>query len=103
MVSLEQWLLWLSEPSGIGAAAGVVLSWVAEYFPWWYPHLAPRWKRLVFLAVCLALPLAAAWTRTQLGYVEGSLELYWQAIAAGALAFSSGQGFHGLKYMGRKR
>ena len=99
--TLEQWLVWLSEPSGLSVAAGVGISWLAEYFPWWYPQLAPKWKRLVFLAACLLLSLATAFLRAQLGYAEPTIDLYWNAIAAGGMAFGVGQTVHAVRFMGR--
>ena len=89
-MTFADFLSWLSTPSGIAIAAGVVLSWLADAVPR-YTYLSPKQKRLVFLAACLLLPLLAATLRGAAGYAAWTLDpLYWQALTAGATAFGAG-------------
>lgn len=89
-MSWESFLTYLSEPNGIAVAVGVLWSFVIEYIPK-FEVLYPKWKRLAFLAFCLAIPLGAA----GLGVLTLDWPLdfeatFWPAITAGALAFGSG-------------
>ncbi len=82
--------------SGPAAAVivGVLLSWVVELNPR-YEEFAPKVKRLVFAALCLAVPLLAAALRGALGYVEWSFDpLFWHALWAGAAAIGVGTVVH---------
>jgi hypothetical protein len=102
-VTFEQFLNWLSEPSGIAIAVGALLSAVMEYWPA-YQHLAAKTKRLLFAALCLAIPVIVAVVKTQLGYADGTWEgTYWDAVVAGFMAFGGGQGLHAVRYMGKSR
>ena len=86
-------LVYASGP-GVAAVIGVVLSFVVEYSDG-YGALAARQKRLVFLALCLAVPVLAALLRVAWGYVVLSWDpLVWQAILAGGTAFLTGQITH---------
>jgi len=93
-LSWEGFLRLLSTPNGIAAAVGVVLSFVAEYIPK-YENLAPKMKRLVFLGICLVVPLLAA----VLGIltVDWALsweDTFWPALLAAAIAFGGGTVAH---------
>ncbi len=86
-------LIYASGP-GVAAVIGVVLSFVVEYWAG-YGALAARYKRLVFMGLCLAVPVLAALLRVAWGYVALSWDpLVWQAILAGGTAFLTGQITH---------
>lgn len=79
---------WLRGP-GINAAIGFLMSFVVEWFPRW-DDLAPRIKRLVMLAFCMALPLLATLLGTLTGYLDSSFALtWWPALVSGLAAFAS--------------
>jgi len=83
--------------TGLGAAVGVVLSYVVE---WWkgYEFLSAQFKRVVFLAICLAIPLAAAGVGIlSCGQPAGFMETWWPALVAGFVAFSAGTVAHTRK------
>ena len=94
--TFDSWLILASGPL-VAAIVGVVLSWVVEFLPR-YEELAPKVKRLVFAALCMAVPLLAAALRGALGYVEWSFDpLFWHAIWAGAAAIGMGNLAHTRK------
>jgi len=96
------WAEALAYASGPGVAAviGVVLSFLIEYWDG-YGALVPRMKRLVFMALCLAVPVVAAFVRVAWGYVALSWDpLMWQAILSGGTAFLTGQITHVRKLPG---
>jgi len=79
---------------GVAAVIGVALSFLIEYWDG-YGALVPRMKRLVFMALCLVVPVAAAFLRVVWGYVVLSWDpLMWRAILAGGTAFLTGQITH---------
>lgn len=87
-MSLTEFLLWCRTPSGINATIGVVLSFVLEWWPA-YTEQEPRVKRLVALALCCAVPLAATiasddWSQTGV----------WEALGAAFTAFTASQAVH---------
>jgi hypothetical protein len=87
------WLEWASGPL-IPAIVAFVLSFVVEYFPQ-YEALAPKVKRLVFLGLCMIVPLLAATARGALGYEPWSFDpLYWHALWAGFAAYGVGNVTH---------
>jgi len=93
-LSWADFLRWCSEPSGVTIAVGVALSYLAQYVPR-YELLPPKWKRAVFLAVCLFIPLLAATIGAATGVFSWSWEpTYWGAIVAGFTAFASGTAAH---------
>ena len=90
----EAFLQSLSQPNGIAAAVGVVLSFIVEYIPN-YEALDPKYKRLIFLALCFVVPLAAA----GLGVATAGWPLtweptFWNAVLAGGITFSGGNIAH---------
>ncbi len=96
-MTFEQFLSWLSTPSGIAIAVGVLLSWLIDYLPR-YGYLSPKEKRLVYLGLCLLIPLLAATLRGLAGYASWTFDpLYWQALTAGATAFGAGTLAHTAK------
>lgn len=78
---------------GIGAVLGFVLSWVVEWYPKW-DTLAARVKRLALLALCFAIGLALAVLRWRLCGTALSIEIVWDALAAGFAAFTMSQTAH---------
>ena len=83
--------------AGLGAAVGVVLSYLIE---WWkgYADLTAQAKRLVFLVICLVLPLAAAGVGIlSCGQSAGFAETWWPALVAGFVAFGTGTAAHTRK------
>ena len=86
-------LLYASGP-GVAAVVGGALSFLVEYWPG-YTALAPRNKRLVFIGLCLAVPVLAATLRGLWGYAAWGWEtLYWPALLAGGTAYFTGQVAH---------
>ena len=95
MLSWCDALVWLQSVEGVVAGVlGVGLSWLIDYVPG-FVGLAPRWKRLIILGLCLGVPLlsvlVAVWTGC-FGVPSG--DAIWQAVAAGAVAFSTSQIAH---------
>ena len=89
-MSWSDFLALLSQPNGIAAAVGIGLSFVTEYIPG-YEALVPKWKRLIFLVFCLAIPLAAAGLAILTAGAPLSWELtFWPALLAGGTAFAGG-------------
>ena len=96
-MSWSDFLALLSQPNGIAAAVGVSLSFVTEYIPG-YEALVPKWKRLIFLAFCLVIPLAAAGLGVLTAGWALSWELtFWPALLAGGIAFGGGTVAHARK------
>ena len=96
-MSWAEFLLYLLSPEGIGVAAGIAWSLLADYIPQ-FEALQRKYKRLVFFAVCMAFPLVAA----ALGILTKSWPAdfeatFWPALSAGALAFASGTITHTAK------
>lgn len=84
----------LSSPNGIAAIVGVLLSYVAEYFPG-FDALMPKWKRLVFFGACFIIPLIAAGLGILTADWPASWEAtFWPAILAGGIAFGGGTVAH---------
>ena len=93
-MSWSDFLALLSQPNGIAAAVGIGLSFVTEYIPG-YEALVPKWKRLIFLVLCLAIPLAAAGLGVLTVGWSLSWELtFWPALLAGGIAFGGGTVAH---------
>lgn len=83
-------VLGLQTSSILHGAAGVALSYVIE---WWkgYANLSAQVKRLVFLGLCLVIPLAAAGVGVlSCGQSAAFVETWWPASVAGLTVFSSG-------------
>ena len=80
---------------GVGAIAGVLLSWLADYVPA-FTTLDPKVKRLVFLGVSLLVPIVASLVMVATGVVVLSWDpLIWDAIVAGITAFGAGTVLNG--------
>ena len=91
-----EFLLWL-QGAGLGAAVGVALSYVVE---WWkgYENLTAQAKRLVFLALCLVIPLYSAGVGIlSCGQSPSFMDTWWPALVAGFVAFGSGTAAHTRK------
>ena len=83
----------LQGPS-LGAAAGVALSYLIEIWKG-YSNLSAVGKRVVFLALCLVIPLAAVGVGILMcGQSAAFAETWWPAIAAGLVAFGTGTAAH---------
>ena len=86
----SEFLSFLSKPNGIAIAVGIVLSLAIEYWPA-FETLAAKWKRAIFFAVCLVIPLLAALLGALTAGWSWAWELtFWPALVAGAAAFASG-------------
>lgn len=95
--SWEEFLFYLSAPSGVSVVVGLLVSWLIEYVPQ-FEQLAARWKRLVFLGFSLLVPLAAAGLGVlSAGWPTGWDATWWPALVAGVLAFGSGTALHARK------
>jgi hypothetical protein len=93
-MSWYDFLRYVGSPLGAGAAVGVLLSLLAEYWPE-YDSLAPKAKRLLFALLCFLFPLASATLLALAGFVPWSWDpLYWDALQAGAAAFAAGTLVH---------
>lgn len=93
LVDFADFLAYLVQPTGIAAAAGFVLSLLAEYLPP-YQDLADKWKQIVFFGICEAVPLAATGLGIWLLGWEASIDLFWKAVQAGYIAFGTGTVIH---------
>lgn len=94
-MSWSEFLSYLSQPNGIAVGAGIVWSLIVEYWPAQFGTLAPRWKRLLFFAVSLAIPLIAAGLGVLTADWSASFEAtFWPALVAGFIAFTSGTVAH---------
>jgi hypothetical protein len=88
--SWSAFLSWLSEPSGVSLAAGVLLSILVEYWPR-FATFTKKIKRVVFVGLCAAVPvLAAVLGILTLGWSPGWAETFWPAIVTGLFVFGSG-------------
>ena len=80
-------------PESLGLLVGVALSYLAEYWQG-YQGLEPKWKRLIFLGFCLAVPFAAL----GVAHLASCPFVTWQeALMAGILAFAAGTLAHTRK------
>ena len=91
--TFDTWLQWASGPL-VAAIVAVLLSWFVEWWPA-YEGWAPRVKRVVFLGLCLIVPVLAATARGAFGYTPWSFDpLYWHAIWHGFAAYGAGNIAH---------
>ena len=96
-MSWSNFLAYLSQPNGISAAVGALLSIILEYWPQ-FDALASRYKRLVFFVLCMAVPLAgAALGILTAEWPAGFEATFWPALVAGFVAFASGTALHARK------
>lgn len=96
-MSWGDFLKFMSEPNGISVIVGVVLSWLGEYVPG-FTELLPKWKRLVFLAVCVLIPLVAAALRVWTAGASAGWDVtWWPSLVAGGMSFAAGQVAHTRK------
>ena len=83
-------LVWLAEPSGISVVVGVLMSIGYEYVSG-LGNLAPKWRRVAFLGLCVSVPvIGAALGVLTAGWSPGWADTFWPALVAGVLAFGSG-------------
>jgi len=79
---------------GISIAIGFVMSFVIEWFPSWN-DVDPKAKRMAFFAMSLVIPVGAAAIGGVLGYWGWDFAtVFWPAIIAGFVSFSSGTMAH---------
>lgn len=94
MITWKQFLVLLSTPSAIPLILGALMSVIAEFVPGW-ADLDAKWKRAIFFATSIAIPvLAAALGVLTLGWPASWAETFWPAIMAGFVAFGSGTVAH---------
>ena len=90
-------VLGLQTATILHGAAGIALSYIIE---WWkgYANLDAQVKRLVFLGLCLAIPLVAAGVGVlSCGQSAAFVETWWPAICAGLTVFGGGTVAHARK------
>ena len=92
MGSFCDWIMGLQGPA-LEAAVGVVLSYIVELWKGW-AKLTDVAKRLVFLGVCLVIPLAAAGVGVTSCGQPATFETFWLAFLAGIAAFGTGTVMH---------
>jgi len=94
-----EWTEFLGYAAGPGVApvVGLLLSEAADYVPG-FAELSPRWKRVVFFLLCLAIPtLASVLGVATAGWSGTWVATYWPALVAGGAAFGSGTLAHTRK------
>ena len=90
-------VLGLQTSSILHGAVGVALSYVIE---WWrgYADLTAQAKRLVFLGICLVIPLIAAGVGVlSCGQSPAFVDTWWPALGAGLTVFGGGTLAHTRK------
>jgi len=90
-------VLGLQTATILHGAAGIALSYIVE---WWkgYGDLNPQVKRLVFLGICLVIPIAAAGVGVlSCGQSASFVETWWPALVAGLTVFGGGTVAHSRK------
>lgn len=81
---------------GINAVVGVLLSYLVDYWPW-YNGQEAKIKRLIFSAICFALPLLATLAAVltgEFGAWGDWAGTWWPALVAGAVAAFGGTVAH---------
>ena len=84
---------------GVNGAVGIVLSVLVEYWPW-YAGLEAKMSRLIFAALCFAIPICAtvaAIATGEFGVWADWAGTWWPAIVAGATAAFAGTLAHTRK------
>jgi hypothetical protein len=94
-MTFSDWLHQLQGPA-IEAVVGLLMSVAGEYLPSaWWQGLAAKYKRAVYLILCLGVPVAAAAVSAACGYQPASIDAtYWPALQAGAIVFAASQAAH---------
>ena len=84
--SWEQFLAYLSQPTGAAAAVGIVLSILVDNVPA-YVAQSKKGKRLIFFGLSFSVPvLAATLGALTAGWGWGWDSVFWPAIVAGFMA-----------------
>ena len=92
-MTFQDFLLVL-QSTGINAAIGIIMSFVVEWWPQ-YGTLEAKTKRVIFLALCLFVPVFGATAGVGMGYQSGVFDVtYWPALVAGGAAFATGTAVH---------
>lgn len=93
-MTFPEFLLYLMQHNGVQAVFGFLMSFVFEGWNW-LDNLPSKAKRIVVLAIHLAIPLLAAVTSMAAKYQPWSFEAtVWPALTAGFLAFVGSQVAH---------
>ena len=79
--------------AGIALIFGIAMSFILDWFPQ-FENAPPRAKRLVVIALALAIPLASALLSVALGCAVLERELIWRALYAGFAWFLGSQFAH---------
>ena len=97
--SWEQFLIYLSTPTGVSVSVGLLASLLAEYIPA-FEWLDARLKRLIFLGFNLLVPVgAAALGELTAGWSPAWDVTWWPAIVAGWVSFGAGTALHTRKLL----
>jgi len=96
LMTWPEFLGWLMG-AGLNTAVGFVLSFLADYVPW-YNKLEPKWSRLVFILSCFVIPIGATVAAIATGAIDGAwldwAGVWWPAIMAGGMAAFAGTVAH---------
>lgn len=96
-MTLQDFLVFLQQATGIGIAIGFIMSLVVDWWPG-YEKLEAKFKRLLFGGLCFSIPLAAVGVGVALGDYPAEFDtVFWPAIVAGFAAFGTGTFTHTRK------
>ena len=90
--SLNLFLVWLVTGPGVSAALAALAE--LPYVKSWLDRLPYEAKRLLFLVVGMAVPLAATWLLVALSAEPSTPDLWFRALAAGWAGFLTSQAVH---------
>jgi len=86
-----QQFLWFCQGEGLNAVIGIILSFLAEWWPQ-FQASARREKMFVMLGLNIIIPLLAALISYGMGYQDGGFATtFWPALSAGGMAFLASQ------------
>ena len=90
----EEFLNYMTGP-GVSAIVGFLLSFLVEMWPA-YVEFESRIKRLVFMALCFAVPVLGTVAEAVSGLIVWGdwTGAWWPALVAGAIAYGAGQITH---------
>ena len=94
--SLEDLIAKLSAPSWIVGVVAAVLAVVSEYGLKWYDDLATKYKRAVYLAMCMVLPAAGVILQMTVLKLPLTWAVILTAAQAGWAAFGLGTAVQGI-------
>ena len=99
MANLVQFLQYCSQPSGITAVVGFILSVVVDLFPGWSSE-SPRRKRFVVMGLSFVVPLVALLALSLGTSTWLTADGVFLALQAGFLSFFVSQGRQGFRLSG---